>query len=856
MAPARYVLPLADCTTEVAGRVGGKALGLGALVRAGLPVPAGFSVTTDAYRACIAGLEDALATAVGDGTSPAELRAAGERARALITADLLRDDVAAELDAAYAALGDDVPVAVRSSATAEDTADASFAGQQDTYLWVQGAAAVRDHVVRCWASLFTAQAIGYRARFGIAPADLAMGVVVQEMVPADVAGVMMTIDPVTGADGTVYVSAAYGLGEGVVKGDVGSDSYWIDKATLAPLREELGAKTRAHRFDPEAGVVALADVPPDDHARPALTADDLAALARVGRDVEAAFGCAQDLEWAIAGGVLHLLQSRPETVWSTRPGTGAPSAGNPADEPIGVLHTRTRPDATWSTTNIGESIPGVPTPLGWSIWRPAGELAMRRTFHAIGALSAHEATLPGRDEDAMIGIFFGHAALRVDLMCEWVERVPGTDGAQMALDAFSAVPEGYVSRAQWRYYPRVLARSAVPFVQGRRLILEDHARVAGEYAQAIAAIPQASEAACRRWLKAGAESWTESLYRQTLTTLGTIQPVMDQLTGLAERAGVSGQELMAGYGGHEETQAVTDAWACSRGRLDVDTFVARHGYHGWRSGELSSKVWREDPAPVHRLVESYAAKADDADPALAERARAARRVELEAAFLAALPRHRRPAARVVLKLAARYVPLRGVGKVSFLRGVDIARAAARRLGELLAADGRLADPGDVFYLTYDELTGPWPADAAERVATRRADRARYEQLAVPQSFRGVPGTVLPEPDPHAEVITGTAAGPGVVEGLARVVTNPEDAHVEEGEILVAHDTDPGWASLMFLSAGLVADIGGIMSHTAVVARELAIPCVVNTLHASRALRTGDRIRLDGTRGRVEILERA
>jgi len=843
------VLPLAECTADAADRIGGKALGLGALVRQGLPVPPGFAVTTDAYRACVNGasLGDQIVAALDGATTPAQLRDAGACARALFTDAMLSADIAAEIDAAYAALGADVPVAVRSSATAEDTADASFAGQQDTYLWIVGAQAVREHVVRCWASLFTAQAIGYRARFGVHPEDLAMGVVVQQMVPADVAGVMMTIDPVTGDPGTIFVSVAYGLGEGVVKGDVGSDSHWVDKATLAPKRAELGLKEQAHRFDPDAGAVVLTDVPQADRERPALSDADLRAVAEVGREVEAAFGSAQDLEWAMADGQLFLLQSRPETVFSQR--------GPTAPEPHNVLHHPTLDSATWSTTNLAESIPGVPTPLGWSIWYEAGELAVRRAFQTIGALSAHEATMPDRIEDSVIGVFYGHAAIRVDLLCQWVERVPGTDGEAMARDAFSAVPEGYVSRAQPRYYPRVLARSLVPFFVGPRLIVEDQRRVEGLYEQALAAIPEASEQACRRWLAVGAASWKESLYRQVLVTLGTIQPMMDRLISLADQAGVSGQELMAGYGGHEETQAVTDAWACSRGQLDVDAFTARHGFHGWRSGELSATVWREDNTPVHQLVDRYKSKDDDADPAQAEHARATRRAALEADFLAKLPRARRAPARIVLKLAARYVPLRGVGKVSFLRGVDIVRAAARRLGELLAADGRLDDPGDVFYLTFQELEVGLPDNARELIAARRADRARYEQLAVPQSFRGYPQTGLPPIDPDAELIEGTAAGPGIVEGLARVVVSPEHAPVEEGEILIAHDTDPSWASLMFLSAGLVADIGGIMSHTAVVARELSIPCVVNTKHASRSLQTGDRIRLDGTRGLVEILER-
>jgi len=857
MITTKYIHPLADCLPEIAERVGGKAIGLGALLRNRLPVPAGFAVTTDAYRNYLntSDLGATISTVLDGADTAAQMLEASEELRALFDDSVLADDIAKQIAAAYRSLGDDVPVAVRSSATAEDTAEASFAGQQDTYLWISGVDEVTRHVVRCWASLFTPQAIGYRKRFGVPVEDLAMAVVVQPMVPADVAGVMMTIDPTTGDDSTIYIAAAYGLGEGVVKGDVASDSYWMDKATLQTRTQDVATKEQAHRFDPECGEVRLTDVAQAERDQPALTPADLAALAQIGKDVEDAFGSAQDLEWALVrrdgSSEIFMLQSRPETVWSRRD-----SDGDPRAEETNLLHAPTRPDATWSTTNLAESIPGVPTPLGWSIWYPAGELAMRRTFNSIGALSSQEAVLPARREDSLIGIFYGHSAIRVDLLCEWVERIPGTDSAAMAEQTFSAVPEGYVSRAQRRYYPRVAARSLTPFVKGPRLILEDYEHVELIYADAMRILPTASDDVCRRWLFDGAALWSESLYRQALVTLGTVQPAADLLIRLADLAGVSGHELMAGYGGHLETQMVIDAWACSRDELDIDTFVARHGYHGWRSGEISSKVWREDYSPVVQLIDGYRAKPDDANPAIADCERREQRQRLEAEFLAGLPAHRRLQGRFALKMAARYVPLRGVGKVSFLRGVDIVRAAARRLGQNLSAAGVLADAEDIFYTTIEEHRAGLPANIAELIAERRRTRQRYEGLAIPQSFRGLPSIVRPHVDGDAVAIEGTGASPGVVVGLARVVTDPADAYIEEGEILVAHDTDPGWASMMFLSSGLVADIGGIMSHTAVVARELGIPCIVNTKHASRTLKTGDRIMIDGASGCIEILERA
>jgi len=315
---------------------------------------------------------------------------------------------------------------------------------------------------------------------------------------------------------------------------------------------------------------------------------------------------------------------------------------------------------------------------------------------------------------------------------------------------------------------------------------------------------------------------------------------------------------MSGQGSHEETAVVGDLWAMSRGRLDLGAFLDRHGYHGPGEGEISGRVWREDPAPVEALLAGYRTVGDDADPARAETARAEERRRAEAALLAALPAVRRGPARLVLRLARIYLPLRGVGKVAFLQSLDVGRAAARRLGTLLAADGRLADPEDVFFLTADELLGPLPTDAAGLVAERRVRHQQYGTLRIPGMFQGDPeAEVVGDGDAAAAgTLTGTGASPGTVEGRVVVVTDPAAADVEPGDILVAHATDPSWASIMFLCKALVVDIGGLLSHAAVVARELGIPCVMGTQQGTRVLRTGDLCRVDGSAGTVEVLERA
>jgi phosphoenolpyruvate synthase/pyruvate phosphate dikinase len=325
----RHVLWLEECHAGSGPLVGGKAVGLGHLVRQGLRVPPGFVVTTAAYREALAG------------GRPVEV---GER-------------LAAEIAAAYRRLGGDgAPVAVRSSATAEDTAEASFAGEHDTYLWVRGAEAVATHVSRCWASLFTFRAVAYRARLGIADGELAMGVVVQAMVPAEAAGVLLTLDPLNGDLSQVTIEAAYGLGTAVVEGEVTPDRFAVDKVTMELRSRTVGEKAFADRFDPAAGQVVRAEVPEDLRARPCLEDAEVLELAGLGKRIEQALGVPQDVEWAVGPDrQLWLLQARPETVWSRRPrqavgpsGTsamdrmlaflgrpGAPGPDRPGDHPGG-----------------------------------------------------------------------------------------------------------------------------------------------------------------------------------------------------------------------------------------------------------------------------------------------------------------------------------------------------------------------------------------------------------------------------------------------------------------------------------------------------------------------------------------
>jgi pyruvate,water dikinase len=323
-----YVFSLEGCEPHLAEVVGGKAVGLGSLLREGLHVPPGFALGTHAYREFVSetGLDGKI-RALLQGADSLEAQAeASERIRLLFEERELKGPLREELTRAYEALdgGGQPPVAIRSSAISEDAAEASFAGEHETYLWIQGPDAVARAVVRCWASLFTPQALAYFRRVGLRADETAMGVVVQTMVAAEAAGVMFTIDPVTGDRSQIAIEGSFGLGEAVVAGEVTPDRYAIDKVTLEIRARTLAVKHIAYRFDLEHSQVRLVDVPEEQHQLACLSDDEAIELASLGKRVERALGSPQDVEWAIGPGVqgpreVFLLQTRPETVWSRRP---------------------------------------------------------------------------------------------------------------------------------------------------------------------------------------------------------------------------------------------------------------------------------------------------------------------------------------------------------------------------------------------------------------------------------------------------------------------------------------------------------------------------------------------------------
>jgi phosphohistidine swiveling domain-containing protein len=511
-------------------------------------------------------------------------------------------------------------------------------------------------------------------------------------------------------------------------------------------------------------------------------------------------------------------------------------------EPWDTLHDPGSPDSHWSTDNVGEAAPGVLTPLSWSMWGATGDRMPREIAFRMGVFSARDR----REFPRIVRPFYGRIAMRMEYLAAVGDRMPSASGQDAVASLFGRVPDTMSFAPTRARYPVLAYKLPYAIATTPKAIRAAAAQTDAWWRTQIQRLPELSQEQTQAVLADAVRRFDEILIIHSLVLLAVMQPLLVELTKLVERAGVGDIGELSGSGG-AEMAIISDMWQASRGAVTVDDVIAKHGFHGPLEGEVSSYVWREDSAPLRRMIDSYARLDESENPLRRTEIARSRLPDRQAEVLAALPPVRRHAARLLLQLAARNLPLRGVGKRAFLQSLDVARGAGRRLSEHLDLDA--------FYLTAPELIGGLPPDAKELVARRCRRRDEYRALSIPGMWRGVPEPVAAEPT-ELGTVSGTGVSAGVAEGVVRVVTDPSFTEVEDGEILVTPTTDPSWASIMFLSAALVVDIGGTLSHAAVVARELGIPCVVNTRNGSRALRTGDRVRVDGKAGTVEVLERA
>ena len=862
VALGRPVLGFEEIDRGQIALVGGKGAHLGELSRIeGVDVPPGFCVTTEAFRrvtADVPAFEDLL-----DRLS--RLDPDDREAIATLSAEI-RDVVAtlpvpADLAAAVTGpLRDGTAYAVRSSATAEDLPTASFAGQQDTYLNVVGTAAVLDHVRRCWASLFTERAVAYRVRGGVEHRQVRMAVVVQEMVVPDASGVLFTADPVTSNRLVTSVEAVLGLGEALVSGLVNADRFTVRDGAV--VDRAIAAKHWAVRATPGGGTQTQ-EVAPEARQQPALTEAQVLRLADLGRRIEAYFGCPQDVEWCLAGDDVRIVQSRPITTLFPVP---------PADDGS---------DHVYLSVGHQQMMTDPLTPLGLSFWqmttpRPMAE-AGGRLFVDVARMLASAAgrqnllEAMGRS-DPLMADALRTVLDRADLVGEPSSDADGGPRAvppTEPVDPDPAVVDELIgqTRASLAVLDReIRTRQGADLLDFIREDLQELRRLLFDpfshrvFMTAMNAAWWLDEH-LREWLgeEGAADTLTQSVPNSITSEMGlalldvadVVRPhpeVVEFLRDVTDDGFLDDLPRVAGG------RAARDA---IRGYLDT------YGMRCAGEIDITRPRWSEQPTV---LVPVLLGHVEHAEPGASRRRFEQGRQEAWEkeqdllARLRALPDGDRRAAetKTMIDRLRTFIGYREYPKFGMVSRYFRYKQALLREADRLVRDGVVADREDIYYLRFDELRDVVRAGRADRqlIARRREEYRGYRTLTPPRVLtsdgEALSGSYRRD-DLPAGALAGLAVSAGTVEGRARVVLDMAQADLDTDDILVTAYTDPSWSPVFVTIKALVTEVGGQMTHGAVVAREYGLPAVVGVERATRLIRDGQRIRVNGTSGYVELL---
>jgi phosphohistidine swiveling domain-containing protein len=873
---SEYVLPLADpgATLET---VGGKGASLARLVTAGLPVPDGFHVTTAAYRHFVAenDLQPGILAALEpvDVSQPATLEAASQAIGELFAGAQTPPDVASAVVLAYAALaGRDPVVAVRSSATAEDLPEASFAGQQETFLNVQGYGEVLGAVRRCWASLWTARAIGYRARQGIGPDGLSLAVVVQALVPAEVAGIMFTANPISGARDQAIISAAWGLGEAVVGGLVTPDALTVDKASGAVLERQTADKqVMTARVD---GGTEEQPVPAELRRAPALDDEAAAELTRLGVQIEKLYGRPMDIEWALADGAFAIVQARPITALPEEALVPEPEA------PTAIEWKLPNPKGQYMRGSIADMMPDPISPLFATLAIPA--ITRVGIKEVMRPLTRSEPALPEAyiltiNDYAYMGIAF------TPRQWWWIVT-------RMLLSFPRIIREGL---PLWRDEIRPRYAATVACWQDRPL----EAIPAAELWAGIQKVDDAAMMHLGSLLVAttGASAGAEGLFTRVYEKMvqrdgdpGAVTFLMgyDSTPIQAEKSlydlatWSQEQDDLAAYLLETPTERLAaQLTAGQSATADWPAFCERLRAHLQAYGHIiydldfAKPLPLDDPTPMLETIKMYL-RGQGTNPHERQGTAEEKRVQAAEATLKRLKGLRRWAFRKTLGMAQTMAQVRENALSDIGLGYPVLRQMLHELGRRFAQAGLIAQGEDIFWLEADEVQdavaslergGP-STSLAERVAQRKATHEALKRVTPPpmlppkkkyMGFDMESWTPAAEDSQTGGTLKGVAASAGRVTAPACVLHGPEDFNqMRPGDVLVAGTTTPAWTPLFAMAAAVVTDIGGPLSHGSIVAREYGIPAVMGTGVATRRIRSGQTIVVDGGRGVVEILQKA
>jgi phosphohistidine swiveling domain-containing protein len=519
------------------------------------------------------------------------------------------------------------------------------------------------------------------------------------------------------------------------------------------------------------------------------------------------------------------------------------------------------PTLTWTTGNVAEAFPGVFTTFGYTFIEEPMEMAFRKMFVRMGVYKAREIYLPDRAEDMCWSLFDGRAAANINKFRDIAGLMPGTSASAVEQQLFGYARPETVDDNSRRRYPAIAARAPLLVATLPRSHDRMVAALRSWRLDALARVEGLDRDGCLALLADARERFEKIMILHLVVALVS-SGLAERVTTILARLGLSELEtaVLSGVGA-DENQVAADLWALAHDRITLRGFTDRHGYHGRDEGQLAGVSWREDPSPVLARLDDY--RSIDAGhpraPHLRSAQQQAARQQAMARVRAAAPALHRPVLDATMRAAARFLALREQGKAGYLMTFDVARTCARRVGAELVAAGSLAQPDDVFHLSYQVLRSGRLGDELCEIPNRRAQFVERQSRRLPQAWAGRPRIITAQdlsPDGDASVLTGVAASPGVVTGRARVVRDPATTELDEGDILVCETTDPSWVALFLVAGAVVTDYGGLLSHGPIVARELGIPCVCGTEVASRRIRDGQLVRVDGDAGRVEIVEPA
>ncbi|MET8685063.1 rifamycin-inactivating phosphotransferase [Streptomyces sp. NPDC004732] len=889
----QYVVGLQDIDEARIAVVGGKGAHLGALSRIeGIRVPDGFCVTTDAFRRIMAQVPlgdrlDRLARLDPDDREA--IRTLSAEIRRIIEAVAVPTDLAAVITAELTRLGEQGAYAVRSSATAEDLPTASFAGQQDTYLNVIGPEAILRHISRCWASLFTERAVTYRRRNGIDHRTVHMAVVVQRMVTPYASGILFTADPVTGNRKVATVDAGFGLGEALVSGLVNPDVHRVRDGEI--VERTIAAKKRALYALPGGGTREVAV----DAARqedPALTDAQVVELVRLGRRIEAHFGRPQDIEWCLVDGEgeedgeddsagFRVVQSRPITTLFPVPET---------DDQENHLYV---------STGHQQMMTDAMKPLGLSMWQLTAMVPMHHAggrlfvdvIRRLGSPAGRAGLLDliGKG-DPLIRDALETVLDRGDFVPSLPDEGPGgprpggarPGGAPTPIPTDSAVVTELIERSRTSL---AALRSDIGSKSGPALFeyllqaFDEHKRVLGD-PLSMQAIMAGMEATW--WLNDHLQEWLGEKNAADTLTLSAPDNITSEM-GLAlldvadaVRPHPEVVAFLRNLGDTRDTGDTGDGQDIgflegmaklpggTEARDAIESYLDLYGMRCVGEIDITRPRWSERPsALVPVILDNVRNFAPGAAERRFEQGRqeAYKKEQDVLSRLRLLPdgKHKAEETKRMIDRVRTFVGYREYPKYNIVSRYFVYKQALLQEADRLVRAGVLTEREDIYCLTFQEVRQAVVSQQVDEglIRQRKDDFRSYEALTPPRVLtsdgEAITGAYRREGLPDGALV-GLPVSVGTVEGRARVIHDIAEADLEAGDILVTAYTDPSWSPLFVAIAGLVTEAGGLMTHGAVIAREYGLPAVVGVDRATSRIRDGQRIRVHGTDGYVEILD--